>query len=84
MTTALVLDALNMAAWTRRHPSLDGLICHTDAGTEYTSVLYTDRIDEVTDSAMALSNESPTVPMEGATPPSTLPRTGPDQRGTSS
>ncbi len=47
MTTALVLDALNMAAWTRRHSGLDGLICHTDAGSQYTSVLYTDRIDEV-------------------------------------
>jgi putative transposase len=47
MTTALVLDALNMAAWTRRHTSLDGLICHTDAGSQYTSVLYTDRTDEV-------------------------------------
>ena len=47
MTTALVLDALNMAAWTRRHTSLDGLICHTDAGSQYTSIAYTDRIDEV-------------------------------------
>ncbi len=47
MTTALVLDALNMATWTRRHAGLDGLICHTDAGSQYTSVLYTDRIDEV-------------------------------------
>jgi putative transposase len=47
MTTALVLDALNMAAWTRRHTGLEGLICHTDAGSQYTSVLYTDRIDEV-------------------------------------
>ena len=47
MTAALVLDALNMAAWTRRHTGLEGLICHTDAGSQYTSVLYTDRIDEV-------------------------------------
>jgi putative transposase len=47
MTTTLVLDALNMAAWTRRHTGLEGLICHTDAGSQYTSVLYTDRIDEV-------------------------------------
>ncbi len=47
MTTALVLDALNMAAWTRRHTNLDGLICHTDAGSQYTSIAYTDRIDEV-------------------------------------
>ena len=44
MTASLVVDALNMAAWTRR-TSLDGLICHTDAGSQYTSVSYTDRID---------------------------------------
>ena len=36
MTTTLVLDALNMAAWTRRHTTLDGLICHTDAGSRGT------------------------------------------------
>ena len=30
MTTALVLDALNMAAWSRRHTPLDGLVCHND------------------------------------------------------
>jgi putative transposase len=47
MTATLVVDALNMAAWTRRHTSLDGLICHTDAGSQYTSIAYTDRIDEV-------------------------------------
>jgi putative transposase len=46
MTASLVVDALNMAAWTRR-TSLDGLICHTDAGSQYTSVSYTDRIDEL-------------------------------------
>ena len=34
MTTTLVVDALNMAAWTRRHTTLDGLICHTDAGSQ--------------------------------------------------
>jgi putative transposase len=33
MTASLVVDALNMAAWTR-HTSLDGLICHTDAGSQ--------------------------------------------------
>lgn len=31
MTAQLVVDALNMAAWTRC-ANLDGLICHTDAG----------------------------------------------------
>ena len=34
MTAALVVDALNMAAWTRRHATLDDLICHTDAGSQ--------------------------------------------------
>jgi putative transposase len=47
MTAELVVDALNMAAWTRRHTTLENLICHTDAGSQYTSVLYTDRIDEI-------------------------------------
>ena len=47
MTAELVVDALNMAAWTRRHTTLDTLICHTDAGSQYTSILYTDRIDEI-------------------------------------
>jgi len=46
MTASLVIDALNMAAWTR-HTDLNGLICHTDAGSQYTSVSYTDRIDEL-------------------------------------
>ena len=44
---SLVVDALNMAAWTRRHTSLDGLMCHTDAGSQYTSIAYTERIDDV-------------------------------------
>ena len=26
---------------------LDGLICHTDAGSQYTSIAYTDRLDEI-------------------------------------
>ncbi len=47
MTADLVVDALNMAAWTRRHTSLENLVCHTDAGNQYTSILYTDRIDEI-------------------------------------
>lgn len=47
MSAHLVVDALNMAAWTRRHTSLDQLTCHTDAGAQYTSILYTDRLDEI-------------------------------------
>ena len=47
MTTPLVLDALNMAAWTRRHESLEELICHTDAGSQYTSIAYTERLADI-------------------------------------
>ena len=47
MKTALVLDALEQALWTRRHSgagSLDGLVHHTDAGSRYTSVTFTERL----------------------------------------
>jgi putative transposase len=47
MTTTLVLDALNMAAWIRRAVALDGLVCHSDAGSQYTSIAYTERIDDI-------------------------------------
>jgi len=47
MTANLVVDALNMAAWTRRNTSLDGLVCHTDAGSQYTSIAYTVRLCDV-------------------------------------
>jgi putative transposase len=47
MPTSLVLDALNMAAWQRRHTALDGLICHNDAGSQYTSIAYTQRVEEL-------------------------------------
>jgi putative transposase len=40
MATSLVLDALNMAAWTRRSVSLDGLICHSDAGSQHLDLLH--------------------------------------------
>lgn len=42
----LPLDALEMAIW-RRDRNLDGLIHHSDRGSQYTSIVYTDRlIDE--------------------------------------
>ncbi len=47
MTAPLVIDALNMAAWNRRHQTLDGLVCHNDAGSQYTSIAYTDRLDQI-------------------------------------
>jgi transposase InsO family protein len=47
MATSLVLDALNMAAWTRRGVDIDGVVCHSDAGSQYTSIAYTDRLAEI-------------------------------------
>jgi putative transposase len=47
MATSLVIDALNMAAWTRRGVDLDGVVCHSDAGSQYTSIAYTDRLAEI-------------------------------------
>lgn len=47
MRTALVLDALEHAVWTRAqqgHPELDGLVAHSDAGSQYTSIAYTERL----------------------------------------
>jgi transposase InsO family protein len=47
MTTSLVLDALNMAAWNRGGVILDGLICHNDAGSQYTALTYTERLEDI-------------------------------------
>jgi len=46
MRTDLVLDALEMAIW-RRDELADGLVAHSDAGSQYTSITYTERLDEV-------------------------------------
>jgi putative transposase len=47
MRTALVLDALEQALWARRRDgqaSLAGLVHHTDAGSQYTSIAFTERL----------------------------------------
>jgi len=47
MTTALVLDALDHALWTRARDgvaSLAGLVHHNDAGAQYTSIAFTERL----------------------------------------
>ena len=47
MRTSLVLDALEQALWTRRRDgrgSLAGLIHHTDAGSQHTSIAFTGRL----------------------------------------
>lgn len=47
MHASLVVDALNMAAWARRGMSLDGLVCHSDAGSQYTAIAYTERLADI-------------------------------------
>ena len=47
MTTPLVMDALDMAIFSRRHQLLDGVIAHSDAGSQYVSVSYTERLAEI-------------------------------------
>ena len=47
MSATLVVDALNMAAWVRRGVDLAGLICHSDAGGQYVSIAYTDRLEDI-------------------------------------
>ena len=42
LRTELVLDALNMAIYTRRPQP--GLIHHSDRGSQYVSILYTERL----------------------------------------
>jgi len=49
MRTALVLDALEMALWTRHRggvTDLSGLVHHHDAGSQYTSLAFTERLAE--------------------------------------
>lgn len=46
MTTDLVLDTLEMAIW-RRNDMVDGVVCHSDAGSQYTSIRYTERLAEI-------------------------------------
>ncbi|MFC5108305.1 IS3 family transposase [Kibdelosporangium philippinense] len=45
MTTDLPLDALDMAIWAR-NDRLDTLVHHSDRGTQYTSIRYTERLVE--------------------------------------
>jgi putative transposase len=49
MKTVLVLDALEQAIWTRRQAGIiefDALIHHNDAGAQYTSIAFTERLAE--------------------------------------
>jgi len=47
MRTEMVLDALEMARRSRGGRQLVGLVAHSDAGSQFTSVRFTERLDEI-------------------------------------
>jgi len=47
MRTDMVLDALEMARRSRGARRLIGLVAHADAGSQFTSVRFTERLDEI-------------------------------------
>ncbi len=48
MSTQLVLDALEQAVWTRQREGrpVDSVVAHTDRGSQYTAIRYTERLAE--------------------------------------
>ena len=46
MRTDMVLDALEMARWSRA-TTLEGLVAHSDAGAQFTSIRYGERLAEL-------------------------------------
>jgi len=46
MHTTMVLDAIEMACWSRGN-TLPGLTCHSDAGSQFTSIRYGERLAEI-------------------------------------
>jgi putative transposase len=47
MRTEMVLEALEMARRSRGNRRLIGLVAHSDAGSQFTSVRFTERLDEI-------------------------------------
>ncbi len=46
MRTDLALDALEMAIWSRRSADLGGLVHHSDRGSQYLAIRYTERLED--------------------------------------
>jgi putative transposase len=49
MTTAMVLDGIEQAIWTRQREGmldLKDVVHHTDRGSQYTSIRFTERLAE--------------------------------------
>jgi putative transposase len=43
----IALDALEMAIWRRRRHDLAGLVHHSDRGSQYTAIRYTERLEQL-------------------------------------
>ncbi len=69
MRTQMVLDALEMARWTRG-ARLEGLIAHADAGSQFTSIRYSERLDEIgaTPSIGSVGDSHDNAPAEAVNP----------------
>jgi putative transposase len=51
MRTTMVLDAIEMACWSRGK-TLAGLRCHSDAGSQFTSIRWSERLAEIGDQSL--------------------------------
>jgi putative transposase len=47
LRAGLALDALEMAIWSRSEHIGDGLVHHSDRGVQYTSICYTERLEDI-------------------------------------
>jgi putative transposase len=43
----VALDALEMGIWSRRRQNLTGLVHHSDRGSQYTAIRYSERLEEI-------------------------------------
>jgi putative transposase len=58
-TASFVLDALEQAIHVRRPGPEDGLIHHSDRGSQYVSINYTERLAEAEERYYAMLDEQP-------------------------
>jgi putative transposase len=77
MSTQLGLDALEQAVWTRQREgrNLDSVVAHTDRGSQYTAIRYTERLAEAGIAAPSAASARPMTtlsprPSTGCTRPS--------------
>lgn len=81
MTTGFVLDALNQAIWQRAPSETGMLINHSERGSQYLSIRYTERLAEagIVPAVAAIVSGTDGVPRR----PSAIPTTTPWQKASS-